>query len=249
MFASQDKLEKAIPTHIAARMKVDSAVALLAILCISITDAWTPLAINQPSGTCLAMASRGTEKWARKQAWLTKRGFDASLAANAEATAVPKSITIVGSGRIGGLLAQVGESVVVGREDTIDPNGSGPILLTTRNDVLADIVQKCPENRRKDLVFMQNGYLDNFLESMDLKENTQALLYLAVTAKGAEPIDGVTSFNPEGLTAATGEHAQLFADRLAALNLKCNVVSAQEYRPAMFEKLMYVVNAQCGDIW
>ena len=51
-------------------------------------------------------------------------------------------------------------------------------------------------------------------------------------------MDGITTVNPEGLTAATGLHAQAFADRLAALGLKCNVVSAEEYRPAMFEKLM-----------
>lgn len=81
-------------------------------------------------------------------------------------------------------------------------------------------------------------YLDNFLESKGLLSNTQVLLYLAVTALGVDPIDGITSVNPEGLTAATGVHAQAFADRLADLGLKCNVVSAEEYRPAMFEKLM-----------
>lgn len=80
--------------------------------------------------------------------------------------------------------------------------------------------------------------LDNFLESKGLLSNTQALLYLSVTAKGVDPVDGITSVNPEGLTAATGLHAQAFADRLATLGLKCNVISAEEYRPAMFEKLM-----------
>ena len=82
--------------------------------------------------------------------------------------------------------------------------------------------------------------LDDFLASKNLLSNTQALLYLSVTAKGVEPVDGITVVNPEGLTAATGPHAQAFADRLNALGLKCNVVSAEEYRPAMFEKLMWV---------
>jgi hypothetical protein len=217
-------------------MRISSCLLVAAFTAAA--DAWTPVS-SRRSSSSLQMGSRGNEKWVRKQAWLTKRGFDESLAANAQVgSTAHKSMTIVGSGRIGGLLAQGGLSIIVGREDSIDPNGNGPILLTTRNDVLDDIVEKCPDNRRKDLVFMQNGYLDNFLESKGLKANTQALLYLAVTAKGADPIDGVTSFNPEGLTAATGEHAQAFADRLAALNLKCNVVSSEEYRPAMFEKLM-----------
>ena len=99
-------------------------------------------------------------------------------------------------------------------------------------------MDECPEGRRKDLVFLQNGYLDDFLKSKNLLSNTQALLYLSVTAKGVDPVDGITTVNPEGLTAATGLHAQAFAGRLAALGLKCNVVSADEYRPAMFEKLM-----------
>jgi hypothetical protein len=68
---------------------------------------------------------------------------------------------------------------------------------------------------KKGLVFLQNGYLDNFLQSKGLLDNTQVLLYLAVTAKGEPPIDGITSMNPEGLTAATGIHAQSFANRLS----------------------------------
>ena len=77
---------------------------------------------------------------------------------------------------------------LLGRNDpisTIDANGSGPIFIATRNDVLESIVDDCPPSRRKDLVFLQNGYLDDFLESKGLLDNTQVLLYLAVTALGA----------------------------------------------------------------
>ena len=185
-------------------------------------------------------ASRGAKKWGRKKAWLEKRGFpEQSESPDTSVSTTNTIVTIVGSGRIGGLLATGGDNVVVvGREDTIDPDTTGPIILTTRNDALDGLVEACPEHRRKDLVFVQNGYLDNFLESKGLLDNTQVLLYLSVTAKGADPIDGVTTVNPEGLTTATGEHAQAFADLLAALELKCNVVSGDDYRPAMFEKLM-----------
>lgn len=148
---------------------------------------------------------------------------------------------IIGSGRIGSFLAQAGDCTVLGRNDNIDPAKEGhPILIATRNDALESIVQKCPENRRQDLVFLQNGYLDNFLQCHDLLDNTQVLLYVSVPSKVAVPVDGVTTVNPEGLTAATGIHAQAFADRLAALNMKCKVVAPPDYRPAMFEKLMYV---------
>lgn len=188
------------------------------------------------------MASKGAEKWEKKKAWLASRGLgeDGLPVVGTTATASEDTvITIIGGGRIGSLLAQGGENtVLLGRGDTIDADRSGPILICTRNDALDGIVEECPENRRKDLVFLQNGYLDEFLSSKGLLDNTQALLYLSVTALGADPVDGVTTVNPEGLTAATGEYAQAFADLLAALNLKCNVVSAQDYRPAMFEKLM-----------
>lgn len=94
-------------------------------------------------------------------------------------------------------MAEGGKSILLGRGDAIDSEGTGPILIATRNDALDRIVEECPENRRKDLVFLQNGYLDDFLASKGLLNNTQALLYLSVTAKGAEPVDGVTSENPE----------------------------------------------------
>ena len=94
---------------------------------------------------------------------------------------------IIGGGRIGSLISQ--NAKLLGRNDpistSIDANGSGPIFIATRNDVLSQIVDDCPASRRKDLVFLQNGYLDNFLESKGLLDNTQVLLYLAVTALGA----------------------------------------------------------------
>lgn len=66
------------------------------------------------------------------------------------------------------------------------------------------------------------------------------MLYLSVTAKGVKPIDGITTVNPERLTASTGVHAQALSDRLAALGLKCRVVTPHDYRPAMFEKLIWI---------
>ena len=151
----------------------------------------------------------------------------------------PETI-VIGGGRIGSLISA--DAKLLGRADpiasSIDPDGSGPIFVATRNDVLSSIVDECPASRRGDLVFLQNGYLDDFLRDKGLTDNTQALLYLSVTAKGVDPVDGITSVDPDGLTAATGVHARAFADRLASLGLKCKVVSAEEYRPAMFEKLM-----------
>ncbi|EJK77058.1 hypothetical protein THAOC_01133, partial [Thalassiosira oceanica] len=108
-------------------------------------------------------------------------------AANAN---VATSDVVIGGGRIGSILAE--DATLLGREDSIsssiDPAGTGPIYVATRNDVLEGIVDDWPAGRRKDLVFLQNGYLDSFLERKGLLQNTQALLYLSVPAKGADPV-------------------------------------------------------------
>jgi len=151
--------------------------------------------------------------------------------------------TIIGGGRIGSLLEQTtsGTTLLLKRGDVIPSDNEGtPILIATRNDSLEPIIKACPPNRLKDLVFLQNGYMDSFLEEQGLIDNTQSLLYFSVPSLGVEPVDGITSVNPEGLTAATGVHAQAFADMLASLGLKCNVVNAEEYKPAMFEKLIWI---------
>lgn len=199
----------------------------LFLCCFVSADAWLSM-----------MGSRMASKWERKQVWLDNRGC--SSGAPSSSSPMSMHAEIIGSGRIGSFLAEAGDCTMLGRIDKIDESGQGPILIATRNDALAGIVDNCPEGRRKDLVFLQNGYLDDFLKENGLMDNTQVLLYLSVTAKGAEPVDGVTKVNPEGLTTATGIHAQAFADRLAKLNMKCNVVDADSYRPAMFEKLIWI---------
>jgi ketopantoate reductase len=151
--------------------------------------------------------------------------------------------TIIGaSGRIGNLFASLGggKDLLIGRGDAVPADGSGPIFVCTRNNVLQDIVDKCPPSRRGDLVFMQNGYLDGFLEANGLASNTQALIFFAVAKKGEAPTDGKTDLNPEGLTKATGKWADAFAARARAAGLACAVVPAKAYQVAMFEKLIWI---------
>ena len=97
--------------------------------------------------------------------------------------------TIIGAGRIGSMLAEHGECLVLKRGDVVPADGSGPIFVATRNDSLEGIIDSTPENRKKDLMFLQNGYLDGFLEEKGLSSNSQCLLFVAVSSLGAEPID------------------------------------------------------------
>jgi hypothetical protein len=81
----------------------------------------------------------------------------------------------------------------------------------------------CDYSTRADLVFLQNGMMEPWLESRGLSEATQVLVYFAVAKLGDPPQDGKTDANPEGLTAASGKWASAMASRLHAAGLSCKV--------------------------
>lgn len=149
---------------------------------------------------------------------------------------------IVGAGRVGQALANMGSGVdiIVRKGETIPEESSGPIFVCTRNDVLDTIVAGTPAARRDDLVFIQNGMLEPWLASKGLSQATQVLVYFAVAKAGEAPVDGKTDLNPEGLTAATGKWAPAVAQRLLSAGLSCKVLSLTEFRKPMFEKLIWI---------
>ena len=152
--------------------------------------------------------------------------------------------TIIGGGRIGRLLFELNgkkdQLLTRGTSDRINADDSGPIYVCTRNDDLSDIIDKTPEQRRSDLVFLQNGILEDFLVTKGLEKNTQGLIYFAVSKVGESPIDGVTDTNPEGLTAACGVWASDFALRLESGNLTCSVLNERDFNIAMLEKQIWI---------
>merc|ERR1712054_70209 len=156
---------------------------------------------------------------------------------------------IVGGGRIGNALSEMGDGndVIVRRDssisDAIQENKhleKGPIYVCTRNDVLNDVVENCPEHRREDLVFLQNGMLIPWLEKKGLGANTQALIYMAVSKLGEKPTDGITDMEPEGLTSATGKWADALQARLKKGDMSCHVLGSEEFMASMFEKLIWI---------
>ena len=114
------------------------------------SDAWIPSNSNNNNQCSSIMGSRQSDDNSKRQ-WLESRGFrtDGGLRSST------MDAEIIGAGRIGSFLAEAPGSTVLRREDTIDPNKSGPILIATRNDALDGIVDSCPENRKKDLMFLQ----------------------------------------------------------------------------------------------
>ena len=92
----------------------------------------------------------------------TASGQRSSCDASMAAADVPS--IVVGGGRIGSMLASLGETVLLKRGDPFPAEpASGPIYVCTRNDALAGIVDATPAHRREDLVFLQNGMLGHLL--------------------------------------------------------------------------------------
>jgi len=112
--------------------------------------------------------------------------------------------------------------------------------VCVRNDALEAVLAATPEERREDLVFLQNGMLLPFLRSRGLEDASQALVYFAVAKLGDPPTDGVTSANPEGLTTATGKWANAFKARLAKAGLTCHVKHGDDFLKAMLEKHIWI---------
>ncbi|CAL0325902.1 unnamed protein product [Lupinus luteus] len=161
-------------------------------------------------------------------------------------TVVPA--VIVGGGRVGRALEGMGrgEDLLVSRGEKVPLDFQGPIFVCTRNDDLEHVLQSTPLSRWNDLVdvpdlvFIQNGMLEPWLESKGLSDANQVLAYFAVSKRGEAPIDGKTDTNPEGLTAAYGKWASAVADRLDAGGLSCKVLEKEAFQKQMLEKLIWI---------
>eukprot|EP00898_Chlorokybus_atmophyticus_P008109 jgi/Chlat1/829/Chrsp104S01172 len=208
--------------------------------CAALLPGLVPLRLSAP-------ACRPAGAFAAKRALSVPGGRKAAAgggfrmaAASGAVKVVPA--TIIGGGRVGEALYSFGEGkdLLVKRGECIPDAGEGPILVCTRNDDLEGVVSDTPVNRREDLVFLQNGMLEPWLQHKGLENNTQVLAYFAVAKKGEKPIDGKTDTNPEGLTAANGKWAEAVAARLSSGGLSCKVLDKAAFEKAMFEKLIWI---------
>jgi len=150
---------------------------------------------------------------------------------------------IIGAGRVGQALEKMGggSDVLLGRGDAFPADApEGPIFVCTRNNDLDAVIENTPEHRREDLVFMQNGMLQPYLDSKGLGDATQVLVYFAVAKLGEEPTDGLTDTNPEGLTAANGKWAEAACARFNSVGLSCKVPEPEVFKAMMFEKLIWI---------
>lgn len=146
---------------------------------------------------------------------------------------------VIGAGRIGGALAARDPQrfALVDRErgwaSLDDPAGVGaPILLAVRNDALPEVVERIPAQRRRDLVFVQNGMLRPWIDEAGLGGCTRGLLFMAVPTRGA-------AIEPGGESPFCGPRAQAVVDALSACGIPAVVVDEAAFKAVELEKLIW----------
>ncbi|KAM7258087.1 hypothetical protein ACFE04_013828 [Oxalis oulophora] len=149
----------------------------------------------------------------------------ATAAAQSSTTTKVVPAVIVGGGRVGRALQDMGtgNDLLVKRGDPVPLDFEGPILVCTRNDDLDAVLDATPPSR-------WNG----------LGQADQVLAYFAVSKLGEPPTDGITDTNPEGLTAAYGKWASAVATRLLAGGLSCKILDEEAFQKQMLEKLIWI---------
>jgi len=149
---------------------------------------------------------------------------------------------VIGAGRIGGALqrhaAQRGVEVRLldrqrGWDALREPAGS-PVLVAVRNGDLRAVVEKTPEHRRDDLLFLQNGMIRPLLAGLGLRTPSRGLLYIAVAKRG-DPISvGQTTW-------FSGPHGEAVADWFNAVELPAESVDAARFAYVELEKTLWLV--------
>lgn len=107
-----------------------------------------------------------------------------------------------------------------------------PVVLTVRNDDLDAVLERIPEHRREDLVFVQNGMIRDWLAERELQDATRGLLFFAVPVRGA-PIE-IGPANP-----FWGPHAARMVGWFSQVGLPAEVLDTPEFAIAELEKLLW----------
>ena len=147
---------------------------------------------------------------------------------------------IIGAGRVGSALAARAQARgygvrLLGRDDggaSVDAGGAGPIVVATRNDDLAAVLDRVPVSRHSDLVFVQNGMIRPFLQERGLADATRGLLFFAVPARGDD-------LSPGGSSPFTGPHARTMAAFFVALDVPAEALDEAAFKAVELEKLVW----------
>jgi len=158
-------------------------------------------------------------------------GMSSDLDPDLEIDDVPPRRVVIGHGKVGGVLARADNCAVITHHrgwSALDEPPGDPIAVCVPNDALASVLTSVPKQRRTDLVFIQPGILDPWLEDHALEGNTRGLLYFTVRERGGPA-------EPGGVSRFTGPHANAMALWLESLGLRTEVVGRKAFAAAALE--------------
>jgi hypothetical protein len=147
----------------------------------------------------------------------------------------PPRRIVIGEGRIGTVFSRAAGCALVTRHRgwyVLDEPAGDPIAVCVRNDDLGAVLTAVPKHRWADLVFVQNGMIDPWLEDHGLEGNTRGLLFFAVATRGG-------AAEPGGISRFTGAHANAMALWLESLGLRAEVIGRRAFSAVMLEKLIW----------
>ncbi len=147
----------------------------------------------------------------------------------------PPRRVVIGEGRIGTVFSKAAGCALVTRHRgwyVLSEPAGDPIAVCVRNDDLGAVLAAVPKHRWPDLVFVQNGMLDPWLEDHGLEGNTRGLLFFAVGTRGG-------AVEPGGVSRFTGAHANAMALWLESLGLRAEVIGRRSFSAVMLEKLIW----------
>lgn len=149
-------------------------------------------------------------------------------------------LEIVGAGRVGSaihrrMVAAGMPGRLLARQDggrSIAADGSGPILVATRNDDLRAVLAAVPAARHRDLVFVQNGMIRPLLGEFGLEGATRGLLFFAVPRRGDD-------LAPGGNSPFCGPHAAALVAMFTGLEIPAEVLQPAVFAAVELEKLVW----------
>jgi len=154
-------------------------------------------------------------------------------------------VVIIGAGRIGQALTARAEArgvpvSLVSRDagwEALEGPPGDPVLLAVRNADLRAVVERVPEPRFDDLVFLQNGAIRELLAELGVARGTRGLLYFAV---GSRVSDGGGEVIPGYTCPFHGPHAAAAARFFGQVDLAAREVDWARFSYFELEKLLWL---------
>lgn len=157
-----------------------------------------------------------------------------------------QQLVVVGNGRIGLAFAQMAGSRtrLISRGQVVaserDGEGAFPIIVSTHCSNLEAVLEKTCKSRWKDLVFVQNGMLQPWLQRHSLQDNTQVLLFMSATPENPLKPKGRMLVQHGGRNScAWGRWASTVAGIMQRGGLQCSTLSHEQFLEVMIEKLLW----------